>query len=258
MAPHAGSYQLEVWGAQGGNYNQAVGGKGAYVKGTLNASSGKNLYVYVGEMPTLTSASTNAGGWNGGGANLNPKPAGGGGATDISLRNGTWDSATHLYSRIIVAGGGGGGGHEVVGKPWNGGAGGAWNGLDGSGDSSGGVSGAVAGKGGTLSAGGAAGAGQNGAHTDATFGKGGTNYWADEPLGGGGGGWYGGGAAGGTNSNGGGGGGSSYAWSTSESLNTYYPSSSYKPTTSDYLTSLTKTAGVQTGHGKAQITYVKP
>ena len=252
VAPHTGTYSMEVWGAQGGTETRsgytAYGGKGAYVGGNISLISGNTFYVYVGEQP-----SGYQGGWNGGGTNLNERPAGGGGATDISVRNGTWDSDTHLYSRIIVAGGGGGSGMEkaTASTAWGGGAGGAFEGGDGVGS--------APGKGGKLNAGGNNGSGVSGSYTLATFGIGGSNYWAgNEPLGGGGGGWYGGGAAGGTDDNGGGGGGSSYVWTTDGSMHTYYPASSYKPSTSYYLSSIVATAGSRSGHGMAKITYNKP
>ena len=244
VAPTTGTYTLECWGAQGGEYTlsgyTAYGGRGAYVKGNISLTANNALFVYVGEKPT-----SSAGGWNGGGNNNGEKPAGGGGATDIAVQSGTWDSDAHLYSRIIVAGGGGGGGLEVTPNAWNGGAGGAWIGGDGNGPAKG--------SGGTLNSAGSH--GSTGTFVDASFGKGGSGSWSSEPLGGGGGGWYGGGSAGGVSNNGGGGGGSSYAWSTEESLHTYYPSSIYKPSTTFYLTSLSKSAGERSGHGFAQITY---
>ena len=115
-APAAGTYTLEVWGAQGGISGHCTGnyGKGGYSVGILNLTSSTTLYVHVGGQGTAgtTSKTTPAGGWNGGGAggygeNDN---AGAGGGTDISLygaANGstTWNTTTHLYSRIIVAGG---------------------------------------------------------------------------------------------------------------------------------------------------------
>ena len=112
-APHTGSYEMIVYGAQGGNETlsgyTAYGGKGAYVGGVISLTSGNTFYVYVGEQP-----SGGEGGWNGGGTNIASLPAGGGGATDISVSNGAWNSTSHLYSRIIVAGGGGGAGMEVA------------------------------------------------------------------------------------------------------------------------------------------------
>ena len=251
-APHTGTYTMEVWGAQGGNYAAsgytAYGGKGAYVKGNISLTSGNTFYVYVGQQP-----SGYQGGWNGGGTNIASLPSGGGGATDISVSDGAWNAASHLYSRIIVAGGGGGGGMEVASYAWGGGDGGAWAGGDGQGQDPG--------YGGQLNA-----AGANGTAlmdpTPASFGSCGSGGWGasapSEPLGAGGGGWYGGGCAGGGQTNGGGGGGSSYAWTTTSNLHTYYPSSSYKPSTSFYLTGVSVTGGSRSGHGTAKITYTNP
>ena len=47
--PEDGYYKIECWGAQGGTYQYAVGGKGAYTKGIIKLSKGEKLYVYVGE-----------------------------------------------------------------------------------------------------------------------------------------------------------------------------------------------------------------
>jgi hypothetical protein len=89
---------------------------------------------------------------------------------------------------------------------------------------------------------------------NAGFGYGGSNSWYDEGLGAGGGGWYGGGSAGGLDNNGSGGGGSSYVWTSS--LATYYPPSSYKPSTSYYLSDVSSQAGVRSGDGYARITFI--
>ena len=108
-----GTYTLEVWGAQGGNYNSSyVGGKGGYSKGTLTLTGDTNIYVYVGCQGSghnSTVGGVSNGGFNGGGSaktvyysNTYSYVTGGGGATDIRLNS---DS---LYSRVIVAGGGSG------------------------------------------------------------------------------------------------------------------------------------------------------
>ncbi len=131
--PCDGKYKIELWGAQGGNYNDSttyIGGKGAYTSGTISLSGDTNLYVYVGGQPS--SSSTSEGGYNGGGIctpNKDEDGRTGGGATDIRLTNGTWNSETSLASRIMVAAGGGGASFE--GSSWNaaGGAGGGLTGL---------------------------------------------------------------------------------------------------------------------------------
>ena len=107
----AGTYKLEVWGAQGGNYDTNYGGAGGYSVGTLTITEDTDFYVYVGGQPTplATNATATPGGYNGGGAGFNRSYSGvytygqgGGGGTDIRIGQ---DS---LYARVIVAGGGGG------------------------------------------------------------------------------------------------------------------------------------------------------
>lgn len=47
--PEDGYYKIECWGAQGGTYSKAIGGKGAYTKGIIKLTKGEKLYIYVGE-----------------------------------------------------------------------------------------------------------------------------------------------------------------------------------------------------------------
>lgn len=179
VAPVSGRYKLEVWGAQGGCYKvitwtnndasvkystednrwrgvkECTGGYGAYVRGTITLEKGDALYVYVGKKPLedyskqIESGKNyyiKTGGWNGGAGALAQHSAsdvcGGGGATDIALKEAAWDSPVHLFSRIIVAGGGGGGLYYPGEKGYyDGGAGGGgkflgtstWNGGTGDG-----------------------------------------------------------------------------------------------------------------------------
>lgn len=113
-----GTYQFQVWGAQGGsngtNSSYGItaksGGKGGYSVGQLTISQATGVRVYVGGQ-----GSSSAGGYNGGGSTTETsqynsgdtfgysKMGGGGGATDIRLSDGA------LLSRMIVAGGGSGG-----------------------------------------------------------------------------------------------------------------------------------------------------
>src|SRR4051812_24905501 len=70
----AGSYDIEMWGADGGgttgtNSNAAVvkfGGKGGYAKGTLTLSAATTASIYVGGKGNTEGLSV-AGGFNGGG-----------------------------------------------------------------------------------------------------------------------------------------------------------------------------------------------
>ena len=245
-----GTYKLEVWGAQGGNYNTTyTGGKGGYSYGTLTLNNTTNLYVYVGKQAqTITTNRTvTTGGFNGGGNGFNryysgtyTYAQGGGGASDIRIGQ---DS---LYSRVIVAGGGSGATNRT-------------NGYYGGGTSGGtGLSG-YAGS-------------QTSAGTNGSFGTGGSattsgnNYKYGSA--GGGGGWYGGGAStsysDNTNYDTYSGGGSGYVYTSSTASN--YPSgnlltSTYYLTNAATLagnTSFTSTSGgTETGHsgdGYAKIT----
>ena len=247
---NAGTYKLEVWGAQGGNYSTTyVGGKGGYSYGTLTLNETTNLYVYVGKQPqtVTTDRVATTGGFNGGGNGFNryysgtyTYAQGGGGASDIRIGQ---DS---LYSRVIVAGGGSGATNRT-------------NGYYGGGTSGGtGLSG-YAGS-------------QTSAGTNGSFGTGGSattsgnNYKYGSA--GGGGGWYGGGASttysDNTNYDTYSGGGSGYVYTSSTATN--YPSgnlltSTYYLTDAATLagnTSFTSTSGgTETGHssdGYAKIT----
>ncbi len=173
-----GEYVMECWGAQGGRGKingswAGYGGSGAYTKGTILLSSSQLFYTYVGGQGYNAGSNGKcggaAGGWNGGAAggkdgNCDSKPepgAGGGGASDIRLTGGTWNVATSLRSRIMVAGGGGGG-----------------------------TTGGTSGAGGTLSASG--GASQTGGYAFGYGGAAGNNSKFTGGPGGGGSGYYGG------------------------------------------------------------------
>ena len=257
---NAGTYKLEVWGAQGGNYNTTytggnnttyIGGKGGYSYGTLTLNNTTNLYVYVGKQAqTITTNGTvTTGGFNGGGNGYNGYDGtgityaqGGGGATDIRIGQ---DS---LYSRVIVAGGGSGARNRT-------------NGYYGGGTSGGAGLSEYAGS-------------QTSAGTNGSFGTGGSTTVSGFKYrygsAGGGGGWYGGGATSTTNNSDNinyvtySGGGSGYVYTSSTATN--YPSgnlltSTYYLTNAATLagnTSFTSTSGgTETGHsgdGYAKIT----
>ena len=210
VAPSAGTYKLEVWGAQGGSPSVAgltrTGGKGGYATGTMSLTAGQTIYVFVGGQGNCTNGNSGAaaGGWNGGGATGGTNSAtwygSGGGATHMSKTNATIANAGS--NLLLVAGGGGGGliyyaSDGSVTSHWfdgNGGYGGGSSG--GSGvchDMRNGNCYGAAGTGGTQSAGGGGGA-------SGSKGKGGTS------SSGGGGGYYGGGGG----NAGGAGGGSGY------------------------------------------------
>lgn len=270
--PCRGKYQLEVWGAQGGNYYNAnysgnTPGLGGYSIGEINLNSSDKLYIYVGGSGgNATSTAQGSPGFNGGGTIPGSKAGrdagAGGGASDIRVNS---DS---LYARVIVAGGGGGA------SPTNnttvrqlGGAGGGTTGQTGL-YSSYSSSYTCDGGGGTQTSGGAASSYSNSDTTVATagtFGVGGSGAvksgtWSCAS---GGGGWYGGGGA---NYTGGGGGGSGYVYTSLTAAN--YPSGCLL-TSAYYLTNATTTAGTETfiapdgteetghsGNGYVRITYI--
>ncbi len=203
IAPTAGIYTFEAWGAQGGHRGSNNGGRGGYTKGELFLNKGQILYVYVG-------SNGNNGGWNGGGR-LGTTNIYGGGASDIRL------GGQSLDNRILVAGGGG-----SVGASSN--AGGYGGGLTG-GNCEGSYG--TCGNGGTQTSGGTG-------YVAGTYGQGGNGYAGNGGYGGaGGGGWYGGGGSsvdGSGDDDRSGAGGSGYIWSEEYSANvpsTYLVSPNY-------------------------------
>jgi hypothetical protein len=108
--PNAGFYDIECWGADGGEVTAEPGGagKGGYARGTFNAlTAGTQIYVFVGGKGAVASGTNlpgGNGGWNGGGGGgtCGRSGGGGGGATDVRA------GGTAATDRVIVAGGGGG------------------------------------------------------------------------------------------------------------------------------------------------------
>ena len=227
IVPADGYYKIEAWGAQGWpEVTDLNTGLGGYTSGYIYLTKGENLYVYVGQgngngqnIAAFNNGTPNYGGYSGGGA------------TDIRLVGGTWTDATSINSRIMVAGGGGAGGY---GK---GGAGGGLFGNNASGT-----------KGGTQTS---SGASQTTNYPDSSFGiaNGGCT---------GGNGYYPGGGA--TCADGAGGGSSfisGYAGVnaiTSESDRT--PTNNTLHYSGKYFIDGTMEVGVNTGNGKAKITYI--
>lgn len=237
-APASGTYQLEVWGAQGGTYPYGgkEGGKGGYAKGNVYLSAGTVLYIGVGGAGTFTPydetdegemiQSSAAGGYNGGGAAYNAYClcGSGGGATHIAKntnRGVLANYASYTSEILIVAGGGGGGGsNSSEGGP--GGSGGGTNGGTGTNT----VASQYNGPGGTQTSG-----GRNNEWLSGTFGQGASVRNAIWGAGGGGG-WYGGGCGGYYS---GAGGGSGYTGGVSNG---------------------SMSNGAQSGNGYARVTFV--
>ena len=117
--PVTGEYKVELWGAQGGDYDTSLfGGLGGYTSGVLSLDKGDLLYLYIGEQASSSSSNT-SGGWNGGGNTPSGKDKdgrAGGGATDVRIiptsTDTIWNEFDSLKSRIMVAGAGGGAAYE--------------------------------------------------------------------------------------------------------------------------------------------------
>lgn len=241
----AGSYQLECWGAQGGEYGgyTGCGGKGGYAKGTLNIDASTDFYLYAGGQPEPNTQSHVDGGFNGGGG-TNSYGGGGGGGSDVRII-----SDDYPY-RVIVAGGGGGAG--FAGHMHGGYGGGEWGGAGDSyytpGD-------------GTVTEGGYGGGPDYGGefYTPGDFGF--ANFNADNG-GGGGGGWFGGGSGTSASDDTGGGGGSGYVHIASHSRSNlnqskYYLSNTINYSGSESLISPTGTAVTgNEGNGYVRITIL--
>ncbi|WP_024990751.1 glycine rich domain-containing protein, partial [Segatella albensis] len=120
-APISGDYKLEVWGAQGGGWNN-YGGLGGYSIGYKSLSTSNKLYVCVGSKGGDILGNTGGnGGYNGGGKGGNGCQGdytytivgggGGGGATHIATTDrGVLKNYKDFYELelLLVAGGGGG------------------------------------------------------------------------------------------------------------------------------------------------------
>ena len=223
----AGDYFIKVAGAQGGGYQ---GGLGGHAWGVKTFATGDVLYCRVGQAglsggqnatsttaidgeTTIFSADVNVENNVGGGGFGDGRGGNGGGPSTGNTQSGGGGTAVRLNTdssgnRIIVAGGGGGGYLEgtrfatsPTSPPSGGGHGGGSVGLPPE-KTSEGVNART--RGGTQSAGGAAGAGGNSGQSAASGGAGGNGSSNDS--GGAGGGYTGGSSA----TNNGGGGGSGY------------------------------------------------
>ena len=116
-APITGTYKLEVWGAQGGNYDTVkVGGYGGYSVGEIKLDVKNTLYINIGGKGTGDGIHTpQTGGYNGGGnansdSDGHTRQSSGGGATHVSFSSGLLKEL-HTYTKndiIIVSGGGAG------------------------------------------------------------------------------------------------------------------------------------------------------
>lgn len=105
----SGTYRLETWGAQGGSYNNYLGGYGSYSVGTVSLNVNNKLYLNVGGvgLNNLGLNAISAGGYNGGGTgkssnnNKNSFGSGGGGGVYADL-------ATYPNFSLLTSGHAGG------------------------------------------------------------------------------------------------------------------------------------------------------
>jgi hypothetical protein len=137
-APVAGTYKLEVYGAQGGNayssgawsgYTRAdwcYGGAGGYSYGNVTLTAGQTIYIVVGGQASTSyadggwgdgeggSVSGGSPGYNGGGKHGSYQAGSGGGATHIAKTNrGVLSNYNSYRSEIYIVAGGGGGGASI-------------------------------------------------------------------------------------------------------------------------------------------------
>ena len=205
VSPCYGNFKLEVWGAQGGEYNATYfGGYGGYSVGQISLKNKDTLYINIGGAGTFRGGTnlTIPGGYNGGGTSTikystTIYAGSGGGATHIATSPGLLSSLeTNQSAVIIVAGGGGGAAYFQSSNCGAGGSGGGMAGVSGTSRQ-----GSAVGTGGTQTE-----PGHTSTASDigvGSFGQGASStaiFYA-----GGGGGWYGGGLPA-TNANGAGGG----------------------------------------------------
>ena len=72
--PRDGSYEIEVWGAEGGgsrlsgNSDSGMGGLGGYYGGTVQLKKGTKLYIHVGGYGKSSTSGIASGGYNGEGS----------------------------------------------------------------------------------------------------------------------------------------------------------------------------------------------
>jgi len=131
--PDTGYYQLEVWGAQGGNANSYHGGYGGYATGASLLRKGEEIYVVVGGQGATASTGSGksfAGGYNGGGYGYQQSGSllapGGGGATHIATQTGTLYSLKNYRNQVLIVAGGGSGAYGYSNKWWHGNGGGGY------------------------------------------------------------------------------------------------------------------------------------
>ena len=139
-APITGTYNLEVWGAQGGtDSNNYHGGYGGYSSGTMNLSTSDEIYIYVGEKGKTLNSSGHSGVLyaypNSGNVRVNSPDTNninfstGGGSTHILNSSGNLSQFSSTLNKVLIVAGGGGGACTWWGYNDHGGAGGGFQGA---------------------------------------------------------------------------------------------------------------------------------
>ncbi len=191
VAPYTGYYQLETWGAAGGN-SSLKGGYGAYATGVVFLKRDDILYVNVGGVGGSTSRRDNSytyktdayGGYNGGGNAVSGCGSGaGGGATHIATTSGVLSSLSSQRDKVLIVSGAGGGAEYWYRTSQAGGHAGGYTNSSSGGYQSGGFGYGGSGRG-NACGGGGGGAGWTGGFGGANVqaGTGGSSYIGNENL----------------------------------------------------------------------------
>lgn len=146
IVPKTGTYKLETWGAQGGNFDSKfIGGTGGYSIGYLKLTKNQTLYINVGgagsycKIADFTNSCSVSSSYNGGGScstlkeyfnnDIDYRVCGsGGGATHIATKSGLLSTLENSKDDILIVSGGGGG-LVIANYPYNCGAGGSGGGV---------------------------------------------------------------------------------------------------------------------------------
>ena len=95
-----GTYRMELYGAQGGNYASFTGGKGGKTQSEYILNNRDSLDIYIGSMGNSIYGGNNPLGWSGGSSDANG--AGGGSSSVIKINR---NSVSEIL--LLAAGGGG-------------------------------------------------------------------------------------------------------------------------------------------------------
>mgnify|MGYP004466706385 CR=1 FL=1 len=94
-APVSGTYKLEIWGAQGGDWDSLEGGNGGYSVGNIKLLINDSVFITVGKIAENKKSTGTA--------------PGGGGASYILMDSGKLSEFENNLNKILIVAGGGGG-----------------------------------------------------------------------------------------------------------------------------------------------------